>query len=117
LPGAIVPHYPRGTLPLLPPQPDMRSAYESWSVDRFIGPFAWNDDLAFEHEVAPDEPANLGAKLNLWNDDPSAATEEELARAIFPRLRVIAQKTWESPPLVASYDEFLRIIDDVGRAP
>jgi hexosaminidase len=117
-PGAIIPNYPSNELPILPPQPDMRAAYESWNPHEFVGPVALNDDLALDpRAVSPDEPGHLGAKLNLWNDDPDALSEDELATAIFPRLRVIAQKTWESPRLTGSYAEFREIMDRVGEAP
>ncbi len=117
-PTGLVPGYPSNSLPIFPPQPDMRSAYESWSAHRFYGPFTLNADLAFSPAaVAPDQPANLGSKLHVWNDDPSALTEDEIAAAIFPRLRVIAQKTWESPPLTPSYAAFQAVIDAVGAPP
>ncbi len=117
-PTGLIPGYPSNTLPILPPQPDMRSAYESWSVDHFYGPITLDADLAFRPAaVARDEPGNLGSKLHVWNDDPSALTEDEIAAAIFPRLRVIAQKTWESPSLTPSYAAFQAVIDAVGAPP
>jgi hexosaminidase len=99
-------------------KPDMRTAYESWDVNEFYGPFVYDRDVQNPPEtVSPSEPANLGSKVNVWNDDPEAATEGEIADGIAPRLRVIAQKTWNSPLLTPSYSEFERIADAVGRAP
>jgi hexosaminidase len=102
----------------LPPPADMRSAYESWEVHQFYGPIYYNDALNFPPDVVdPEEPRNLGSKLNLWCDDPAAETEAEVAQHIAPNLRVIAQKTWRSPLLVPGYAEFEAIMDTVGHAP
>ena len=117
-PGALIPGYPSNTLPILPPQPDMRAAYETWQPYEFVGPVALNDDLALDpRAVSPDEPFQIGVKMQVWNDDPTAATEEETAAAIYPRLRVIAQKAWSSPRLVATYGAFQGIVARVGQAP
>ncbi|MGH2478980.1 MAG: family 20 glycosylhydrolase, partial [Ktedonobacteraceae bacterium] len=62
-------------------------------------------------------PLNLGAKLHVWCDDPTVETEEQIAAAIEHPLRALAQKNWGSPRLVASYEDFKPIIEQVGRAP
>jgi hexosaminidase len=117
-PGALIPGYPSNTLPILPPQPDMRAAYETWQPHEFVGPVALTDDFALDpRALSPDEPLQLGVKMQVWNDDPNAATEEETAAAIHPRLRVIAQKAWSTPRLVPSYGEFQGVIARVGQAP
>jgi hexosaminidase len=104
--------------PLGSARPDMRSAYESWEVNQFYGPLVANETLATPpHTLAEDEPANRGSLLHVWNDDPEAATEEEIEEGIAPRLRVLAQKTWRSPPPTASYEEFQRLEQAVGSAP
>ena len=117
-PGGFIPGYPSEELPILPPRPSMRSAYESWDVHRFYGPLYLNADLSFPPQIiSPDEPGNRGSRLLIWNDDPTVATEEQIAAGIAPRLRVIAQKTWELPLLTPSYREFQTIIDRVGGPP
>jgi hexosaminidase len=104
--------------PLGAVRPDMRTAYESWEVNRFYGPFVLNEGLQNPPDVvAPDEPRNLGSKLHVWNDVPDAETEEQIATGIAPRLRVIAQKTWGSPLLTPSYAEFEDIARATGHAP
>jgi hexosaminidase len=50
----------------------------------------------------------------VWNDDPTAESEAEIAAGIAPRLRVIAQKTWKSPLLVRSYADFTRLARRLG---
>ena len=60
---------------------------------------------------------NLGSELHVWNDDPDGETDAQTARGIAPRLRVLAQKTWDSPPPAARYTGFLRVARTVGRAP
>ena len=62
-------------------------------------------------------PLNLGAKLHVWCDDPTAETEEQIAAAIHHSLRALAQKNWGSPRLAATYDAFQPIIDAIGHAP
>ncbi|GAA1990184.1 hypothetical protein GCM10009754_80580 [Amycolatopsis minnesotensis] len=59
---------------------------------------------------------NLGAKLSVWCDDPTTMTEPEIADAVAPRLRVLAQLTWGSaaPP---GYLSFLSRTRAVGTPP
>lgn len=102
----------------LPPPADMRSAYESWEVNQFYGPIYYDQSLNFPPDVIdPGEPRNHGAKLNLWSDDPTAETEDEVTAHIAPNLHVIAQKTWSSPVLVPDYASFQAIMAAVGGPP
>jgi hexosaminidase len=99
-------------------RPDIRRAYESWQVDEFYGVYSLLDAISDPpFTVAPTEPRNLGAALHEWNDSPKAETEGQIAAGIAPRLRVLAQKTWDSPELTPSYAEFKRVITAVGGAP
>ena len=98
-------------------QPDMTWAYEDWDVNVFFG--AHHPSRAPrepDFALSPDEPKNLGSELHVWNDDPNAETEAEVAQAIAPRLRVLAQKTWRSPPLADDFATFERIARGVGPA-
>ena len=87
----------------------MRIAYETWAVNRFHG-------LAFGLEPPGTPPVvlprglrrNLGSELHVWNDDPDGETDAQTARGIAPRLRVLAQKTWDSPLPVRRYSAFQR---------
>ena len=106
-------HGPLGAM-----RPDMRTAYESWEVNEFYGPFVYDETVQNPPDmVSPEEPRNLGSKLHIWNDDPEEATESEIAEGVFPRLRVIAQKTWSSPPLTPAYADFEDFGKRLGRAP
>lgn len=117
-PGNFIPNYPSEQVPILPPRPDMRSTYESWAVYKFYGPIFLNGEVSVPPQlISPDEARNLGSKLLVWNDGPDAATEEQISVGIFPNLRVIAQKTWESPLLTPRYVEFQPIMDAIGHAP
>jgi hexosaminidase len=99
-------------------QPDMTWAYEDWDVSAFFGAYHRSrGPREPDFALSPDEPKNLGSELHVWNDDPNAETEAEIAQAIAPRLRVIAQKTWASPPPADDYATFERIARAVGRAP
>ena len=88
----------------------MRIAYEDWAVNRFHG-------LAFGLEPPGTPPVvlprglrrNLGSELHVWNDDPDGETDAQTARGIAPRLRVLAQKTWDSPLPVRRYSAFQRL--------
>jgi len=101
-------------MPMLP-KPRAKELYQSWAPHRFHGPiFLEGRNLAAPQEIAADEERNLGAKLHIWNDDPSAATVEETAAGIVPYLRAMAQQAWGSAPLVASFAEFEPIIAEVG---
>lgn len=62
-------------------------------------------------------PLNLGAKLHVWCDDPTAESEQQIAAAIKDALRALAQKNWGSPKLVDDYESFRPIIELIGRAP
>ena len=59
--------------------------------------------------MAKDAERQLGAQLNVWNDDPDNMSQDEIAEGIAPRLRILAQKTWGSPQLTDDYDEFKRV--------
>lgn len=111
-------YYVNGPTGNVPPRPDVGEAYESWQPNVFRGPFYVNGAIGASPQViSPEEPRNLGSKLHVWNDDPAAATEGEIAAGIYPRLRLISQKTWGSPPLTPRYAEFERIMHAVGGAP
>jgi len=101
-------YYVNGPLSTL--RADLRQAFDGWEPFRFDGPYSsrWTGSDATTQELAPSDPRLAGAALNVWNDDPAAATEHEIATGIAPRLRLIAQKTWGAPPLA---DTFARIRD------
>lgn len=106
--------YPQGP----PAQPSVPWMYENWTVAMFHG-FAVTDDTGDGfpfHTVDESAPGNRGSVINLWNSGGSW-TEAEAADSIYPRLRVMAQKTWNSAPLVSTYADFSTIIDAVGSAP
>jgi hexosaminidase len=87
-----------------------REMYEDWNPHVFEGPWssrwAGGDPGAARFEVAKNAPRQLGAQLNVWNDDPGNMSEEEIAAGIAPRLRILAQKTWGSRELTPDYEKF-----------
>jgi hexosaminidase len=93
--------------PLSAVQPSVRAAYETWEVNLFGG-------LAVNSPTPPNPlqpvPARsrrvLGSELHVWNDVPFTQTRAEIARGIAPRLRVLGQKTWDTPPPARSYAGF-----------
>ncbi|MFN8160554.1 MAG: family 20 glycosylhydrolase [Solirubrobacterales bacterium] len=96
-------------------KPDMRSAYEGWSVNQFAGPTVGGSEIAPRSLVPPRSRRNLGAKVNAWEDTDLG--DAELREGLLPRLAVIAQKTWGSRPLTPSYDAFHRIVARLGEPP
>lgn len=94
-------------------RPDVARAYEEWEVNRFLGKLG--DDVV--DLLAPGDPATLGAKLQVWNDNPGLVTQAETANAIADGLRMLAQKTWASPQLTPTYGEFRTVIEGLGHAP
>jgi hexosaminidase len=90
--------------------------YEQWTPNHFEGPYTarWFGGPPQYSEVAPGEPGQLGAALSVWNDDPNAMTEQQIAAGIAPRLAILAQKTWGSAPRHADYAGFTRDVEAIG---
>ena len=101
-------------------RPDTRLAYEGWQPNVFFGISAVFGPPGVpppRFTVRADEQRLLGSELHVWTDDPTGETEDQIAAGIFPRLRVLAQKTWSSRPLTPSFDSFLRISESLDHAP
>lgn len=98
------------------PPPDFRQAYDKWRVNDFYGALYYDATIqAPPRSVRPDEPRNLGSKLAIWSDGP-VMTDQEILDGSLVGLRVVAQKTWESPA-PGDYDRFLAIAAAIGEAP
>ena len=84
--------------------------YEQWQPWHYEGPYTsrWAGGPPQYEELTPAEPHQLGATLAVWNDDPSSpdASEKSIAEGTAPRLRILAQKTWGSPPFAGGYAAF-----------
>jgi hexosaminidase len=92
---------------------NMRQAYEDWSVAQFCGPELTGDVRADPcSAVGPASRGLLGSQLNVWGPLPETPTQTEAG--IWPRLAVIAQKTWDSPPSAASYAGFTALLGRLG---
>lgn len=85
------------------PRPAPGPMYELWNPTMFDGgrPLTGTGSLA-------------GSQFNIWCDQPTAETENQVADGIWPDLRVLAQKTWGTPPLTGSYANFQAIMVAVG---
>jgi hexosaminidase len=94
--------------PLGQVRPSMRVAYDTWQVNLFGGLAINTPTPASPLQRVPARRV-LGSELHVWNDDPAAETVEQTARGIAPRLRVLAQKTWDTPPPAPTYAGFERI--------
>jgi hexosaminidase len=91
--------------------------YEQWSPEHFEGPYTarWLGGPPQFYELDPNEPGQLGATLAVWNDDPNAMTEQQIAAGIAPRLAILAQKTWGTTPRHADYAGFARDAEAMTR--
>jgi hexosaminidase len=109
------PTYYTGDIGPIQGKPSVANAYESWAPNQFCTATAADMILEPCAVVAPDEQGNLGSKINAW--DNHELTLAQIAAGLFPRLRMLAQKTWGSRPLTPSYTEFERIMAVLGHAP
>ncbi|KQV12399.1 MULTISPECIES: family 20 glycosylhydrolase [unclassified Kitasatospora] len=87
-------------------KPDTKWMYESWTPDLFQGTQTIN---------APSK--NRGSLIHVWCDTPTAETVDQTAAGIKNPLRDLAQQVWGSPKPVATYAEFVPIMDAIGRNP
>ena len=69
---------------------DPRKITESWAMTQ------WHDWIG-PNTTAARDPGVLGGQLHLWNDTPTAATEEQEAGRLQMPLRAMSQKLWDSP--------------------
>ena len=88
------------------PMADLGQAYDVWQPFRFDGLLSprWNGGGASSAELDPADPHLTGAEVHVWEDDPSLATENQIAADVAPRLRLIAQKTWGAPPQADTFE-------------
>ncbi|MFF5476047.1 family 20 glycosylhydrolase [Streptomyces sp. NPDC012935] len=75
------------------------------------------DPRSFEGEKLASADGITGAKISLWPDNGRGETENEVAAALWPALRHIAQSTWGEPHPDATYTEFTARGTAVGHAP
>ncbi|MFC8241745.1 family 20 glycosylhydrolase [Streptomyces chartreusis] len=75
------------------------------------------DPRSFEGERLATSDGITGAKISLWPDNGRGETENEVAVALWPALRHIAQATWGDPHPDSSYAAFTARGTAVGHAP
>lgn len=76
----------------------------------------WNPRV-FLGETLPSSDGVTGAKVTMWPDNGSGATENEVESDMFVPLRLLAQATWGQPRPDADFAAFTDRVDAVGRAP
>ncbi len=98
------------------PEPVPSQAYGEWDVNEFYGVLYADSTVQFPpYRISASEPRNRGAKLAIWGDG-IVRNEAQTETDTLPFLRLIAQKTWESPA-PATYDEFLAYAAAIGAGP
>ncbi|MER5936678.1 family 20 glycosylhydrolase [Streptomyces sp. NPDC001928] len=75
------------------------------------------DPRSFEGEKLATAEGITGAKISLWPDNGRGETENEVAVALWPALRHLAQATWGDPHPDATYTGFTARGAAVGHAP
>jgi hexosaminidase len=75
------------------------------------------DPRSFEGEKLASSDGITGAKISLWPDNGRGETENEVAVALWPALRHIAQATWGDPHPDTTYAGFTARGAAVGHAP
>jgi len=85
------------------PRPTPGPMYELWNPTMFDG----GRTLTVTGSLT-------GSQFNIWCDQPTAETEDQVADGIWPDLRVVAQKTWGTPLLTGTYARFQAIMVAVG---
>ncbi|MGW6886657.1 family 20 glycosylhydrolase [Streptomyces chartreusis] len=75
------------------------------------------DPRSFEGEKLATSDGITGAKISLWPDNGRGETENEVAVALWPALRHIAQATWGDPHPDSTYAAFTARGTAVGHAP
>ncbi|WP_238173631.1 family 20 glycosylhydrolase [Kribbella speibonae] len=100
------------------PQIHVNYLYDSWSVEQFYGYLYREQNGTYVKyvpvkTVAVGAPGHRGSMLNVWNSG-GIWTADEAAADIYPRMRIMAQKTWNSPQPAPDYAGFQSIIDQVG---
>ncbi|MEU6309157.1 beta-N-acetylhexosaminidase, partial [Streptomyces chartreusis] len=75
------------------------------------------DPRSFEGERLATSDGITGAKISLWPDNGRGETENEVAVALWPALRHMAQATWGDPHPDSTYAAFTARGTAVGHAP
>jgi hexosaminidase len=91
---------------------DMAKVYRQWQVNEFDGPETKSGPPTTRQRVPAHSRRLLGDGLSIWG--PLPEKPRDTARHVAPRLAVIAQKTWDSRPLVRSYRKFRHLARRVG---
>lgn len=114
--------------------PTYKCLYATFAVTKFFG-YLYNDtfdtDTPAESQscgpmfggyktVAEGAEGLLGARVTMWNSTQPGVppwSEEDGWDDIYPRLRVMAQRTWNSVEYAADRPAFEALISDVGTIP
>jgi hexosaminidase len=89
---------------------DPRVIYDVWDMSQWHGALGPN-------LTDPHDPGILGGQLHLWNDRPTAMTEDQEAGRLSMPLRAMAEQLWGSARAPGSWDELAANAFTVGHEP
>jgi hexosaminidase len=89
---------------------DPREIFEQWDMTKWM-------DWIGPNTTAAGAPGVLGGQLHIWNDTPTAATEDQEAERIEMPLRAMIQQLWGSPLADHSWNSFVAMAFAVGHEP
>lgn len=76
-----------------------------WNAGTFVG----------NHQIDPDSPHLLGAKVSIWPDNSDVQTENEVEQQIFYGIRFIAQMTWSASRPWENWNGMKAAVDSIGK--
>lgn len=89
---------------------DPRKVAEQWDMTQ------WHDWIG-PNTTAADHEGILGGQIHVWNDRPSAATEDQIGGRLAMPLRAMTEHLWAGERAVSEWDELSSRAFAVGHEP
>jgi hypothetical protein len=89
---------------------DPREIFEDWDMTQWM-------DWIGPNTTEPYADGVLGGQIHVWNDSPTAATEDQESWRLQMPLRAHIQQLWGSPPPGDSWDDLVPAVFAAGREP
>lgn len=92
-------------------KPNTEWIFNTWNAGLFPG----KDDDGNEQRIELPHPGILGACYCIWSDHEYTETQDEVAAGIFYSLRAMAQKCWAGDNPEYRYEDFIALVDRLGK--